>query len=73
MAEPVNPTFYGLSLDGESRCQEQETLRTYEPEHPYPLGAVIMRDGTRMAVSQEKARRAGWNDLADKMAIRGIR
>ena len=73
MTEAVNPTFYGLSLKGESRCQEEETLRIYEPEHPYLMGAVTMRDGTRMAVSQEKARLAGWDDLADRMAARGIK
>lgn len=73
MTEPVNPTFYGLSPDGERRCLEQETLRTYEPEHSYSSGAITMRDGTRMAVSQEKARRVGWDDLADRMAIRGIK
>jgi hypothetical protein len=73
MTEPVNPTFYGLSLAGEYRCLEEETLRIYEPEHPYLSGAVTMRNGTRMAISQEKARRAGWDDLADRMAARGMK
>lgn len=67
-----NPVFYGLGPHGEHRCLEEETLYSYEPEHNYRAGLVTMRDGTRMAIAQEKARQAAWNDLATMMAERGV-
>ncbi len=67
-----NPVFYGLSPQGKSRCLEEEALYFYEPEHDYRSGAIVIRDGTRMAISQAKARQAGWQDLADRMAAKGI-
>ena len=65
-------TFYGLSPSGERRCLEDDVLREYEPEHDYASGHVVMRDGTRLAVNQAKAREAGWEDLAAMMAKRGV-
>ena len=53
-------------LKAKSRCLEEEALYFYEPEHDYRSGAIVMRDGTRMAISQAKARQAGWPDLADR-------
>ena len=67
-----NPVFYGLYRNGEGCCLEEEKLYAYEPQHDYRSGAIVMRDGTRMAISQAKARQAGWNDLAEKMALKGI-
>ena len=64
-------TFYGLSPRDERRCLEDNVLREYEPEHDYALGFVTMRDGTRLATNQVKAREAGWEDLASLMAERG--
>ena len=66
-----NPIFYGLSPSGERRCLEEETLYYHENEHDYRSGVITMRDGTRMATSSEKARIAGWDDLADMMAAKG--
>lgn len=67
-----NPIFYGLSTTGERRCLEEETLYYHENEHNYKSGIIVMRDGTRMAVSSIKAKEAGWLDLMKMMEEKGL-
>lgn len=67
-----DPTFYGIGPSGERRCLEEQTLYQYENEHDYNTGAIIMRDGTRMATSAILARAQGWEDLAAMMEAKGL-
>jgi hypothetical protein len=67
-----NPIFYGIGPNGERRCLEEETLFHYESEHDYRSGAIVMRDGTRMATTSLNANKAGWQDVADMMLAKGL-
>ena len=67
-----NPTFYGLGPNGQRRALEKDDLAFFEPNHNYSAGFVVTEDGTRMAVSQARAREAGWEDVAALMAEKGI-